>query len=386
MTTTIDPEKRESGKHVSVALPAADLSKEILASIGTIVRMSSAPQFLIDRSHRVIAWSRAMEDFTGIRDEDVIGTTQHWKAFYDVKRPCLADLVVDAAARDLSFWYQKKWAESECADKAYEAIDFFPRIGKKGKWLHFTAVPIRDNSGIIIGTVESFEDLTQMKLMERALQLSGKKLHLMNSITWHEIENKITSIRGYIEISKEITKNEECMKCFEAEEVLLKKIHELLKYTVDYQKIGMQPPRWLNVGETIQTVLSLMDMSSLRMNINVNSLELFGDPSIELMFAHLLKNTLNNGKDVPEIRINFDKVPEGLRLLFEDNSKGIPLNRKKSLFNEPIINANNFYLKFIHDILEFSGMSIRETGDPDKGLRFEILVPHGAYRITGSSD
>ena len=64
----------------------------------------------------------------------------------------------------------------------------------------------------------------------------------------------------------------------------------------------------------------------------------------------------------------FEKVPEGLRLLFEDNSKGIPLNRKKSLFNEPIINANNFYLKFIHDILEFSGMSIRRNRSPRQGF------------------
>jgi hypothetical protein len=39
-------------------------------------------------------------------------------------------------------------------------------------------------------------------------------------------------------------------------------------------------------------------------------------------------------------------------------------------------------MKFVHDILEFSGMNIKETGDPDKGVRFEIIVPHEAYRFT----
>ena len=32
------------------------------------------------------------------------------------------------------------------------------------------------------------------------------------------------------------------MKCFEAEEVLLKKTHKLLKYTVEYQKIRYATP------------------------------------------------------------------------------------------------------------------------------------------------
>jgi hypothetical protein len=41
-------------------------------------------------------------------------------------------------------------------------------------------------------------------------------------------------------------------------------------------------------------------------------------------------------------------------------------------------------MKFVHDMLEFSSMSIKETGDPDKGVRFEILVPHGAFRFTGT--
>jgi hypothetical protein len=384
MSATENPEKKENSKVAAILSPSADLSHDVLAIMGTIVRMSAIPQFLIDRNHYVVAWNRALEESTGITEEDMCGTTQHWKAFYDTKRPCLADLLVDDATKDLSFWYRDKWAESECVEKSYEAIDFFPHMGKKGKWLHFTAVPIQDSNGTIIGIIESLEDLTEMRLMERSLLLSNKKLHLMNSIAWHEIENKITSIRGYIEFSKEIVKNEDCIKCFDAEEVLLKKIHELLQYTRDYQKIGTQPPRWVNVGGTIQAVHSLMETGSLSMDAEVHALELFGDPTIEMMFTYLVKNTLKNEKPSPEIRVGFAEIPEGLRLIYEDNSIGIPFNRKKNLFAENIVNAGNFYLKLIHDVLEYSGMSIRETGEPGKGLLFEILVPKGAYRFTPS--
>ena len=61
---------------------------------------------------------------------------------------------------------------------------------------------------------------------------------------------------------------------------------------------------------------------------------------------------------------------------------GIPHTKIHSQFKETIVKANNFCMKFVHDILEYSYMSIKETGDPDKGLRLEILVPHGAFRFT----
>ncbi|WP_048068446.1 nitrogen regulation protein NR(II) [Methanoregula boonei] len=381
MTTTTNPEKREDGKLSAILTPSVDQSNDILSLMGAVVRMSVIPQFLIDRSHSVIAWNRALEESTGISGEEISGTPRSWTAFYETKRPCLADLLVDDATKDLSIWYRDKWAESDCVERSYEAIDFFPRLGKKGKWLHFTAVPILDGNGVILGCIESFEDLTSLKMMERSFLLSQKKLHLMNNIVWHEIENKITSIRGYIEFSKEIVKNESCMKCFEAEENLLRKIHALLQFTRDYQKLGTQHPCWVNVGRAIQSVFSLMETGSLSMDAEAHALEIFGDPALEIMLAYLVKNTLANGKSAPEVRISFAEVKEGLQLTYGDNSAGIPLTRKNNLFKEEIVNASNFSLKLIHDTLEYSGMSIRETGDPDLGLRFEILIPKGAYRF-----
>jgi hypothetical protein len=35
------------------------------------------------------------------------------------------------------------------------------------------------------------------------------------------------------------------------------------------------------------------------------------------------------------------------------------------------------------EILSITGLTIQETGEPGKGVRFEILVPAGAYRFSG---
>jgi len=39
-------------------------------------------------------------------------------------------------------------------------------------------------------------------------------------------------------------------------------------------------------------------------------------------------------------------------------------------------------LALAREILSITGISIKETGEPGKGARFEINVPKGAYRFT----
>jgi len=386
MTVTTEPKKSGSGEPVGPVPPRSDRSNEILAIWDILIRTSLVPQFLIDRNHCVIAWNGELETVTGMKEEDILGTTRHWKAFYDEKRPCLADLLVDDTPGDLAVWYQGEYDRSGRTGTAYHATDFFPHLGEGGKWLHFTAVPIRDGTGTVIGAVESFEDVSKRQTLERALALSDKKLNLMNSVAGHEIENKITGVRGYVELTRGLISDDERGKCFDAEENALKQIHELLKSMMDYQMIGAQPPRWINLTETIRSIVSLMEIESLHIEINVDAVELFGDPTLAIMFSYLIKNTISRVKTVPEIRVSFAEIPEGLRLAYEDNSAGIPPDRKECLFKESIVNSDNFCMKFVHDILEFSGMCIKETGAPGKGTRFEIFVPHGVYRFTGTQE
>lgn len=126
---------------------------------------SPIPQFMIDKNHHVIFWNKALEAYSGIKARDVIKTDQQWRAFYDNKRPCLADLIIDNKTEDLMQWYGEKLKKSRLVDDAYEATDFFPKMGKDGVWLFFTAVVIRDLKGNIIGALETLEDRTDTMLV-----------------------------------------------------------------------------------------------------------------------------------------------------------------------------------------------------------------------------
>lgn len=147
-------------------------AEEMLAKI---IDGSSISSFVIDENRRVTHWNTAIEALTGIKREEVIGTDKQWRAFYSEKRPTLADLITDgASAEEIESYYQGKCQRSALINDAYEAEDFFPELGRNGKWLHFTASPIKNRTGEIIAVIETLHDITERKKAERALQESEK--------------------------------------------------------------------------------------------------------------------------------------------------------------------------------------------------------------------
>lgn len=150
-------------------------SKPDLVELNRIIDYSPLPQFVIDKDHRVVVWNKALEDYSQIKSTDIVGTDQHWKAFYKTKKPCIVDLVVDEDLNELEYWYPNQWKPSERMKGAYEAEKYYPHRGPQGTYLHFIVSPIYNPDGEIIGGFESFEDITQRKLVERELRESEKK-------------------------------------------------------------------------------------------------------------------------------------------------------------------------------------------------------------------
>ncbi len=145
------------------------------AKLGNILHGSPIPTFVIDYNHKVTHWNRALELYSGIKAEDIVGTDQHWKAFYSEKRPCMADLLVDERIDQIPQWYPGKYRASDLIEGAYESIDYFPRLGKDGKWLYFTAAPLKGSGERLIGAVETLQDITETKRAEERIKLLSRQ-------------------------------------------------------------------------------------------------------------------------------------------------------------------------------------------------------------------
>ncbi len=152
-----------------------------------ILHRISVPTFVIDQDHMVTHWNMALEKLTGLPATEVMGTRCHWQAFYPSEKPLMADLVVDNAHEDVvAGFYNEKYRKSSLIDSAYEAEDFFPGLGNEGKWIFFTAAPIPDSSGRIIGAVQTLQDITERRQAEKEVRESAqryKELSITDSLT-----------------------------------------------------------------------------------------------------------------------------------------------------------------------------------------------------------
>ncbi|CAG0889451.1 unnamed protein product [Cyprideis torosa] len=128
------------------------------------IDMLYSPAFAVDKDHKVIHWNRACEKFTGVKAKKVIGTTDHWKPFYTSKQPMMADLVLNYMPEPIiDKHYSGHWRKNDFLPGAFEASRFISTLGRKGRWVSFTAAPIRDEEGEIIGAIQVLEDHTHQK-------------------------------------------------------------------------------------------------------------------------------------------------------------------------------------------------------------------------------
>lgn len=150
---------------------AERVQRETEDRLSQTIMGSPVPTFVIDNNHIVTHWNKALENVTGISGRDVIGTNKHWIALYSAERPVMADLLVDSATKDeVLKYYNGKLHKSANGEHAYAAEDFFPNMGSQGRWLFFTAAPLRNSEGEITGAVETLQDITARKKFEQSLQ------------------------------------------------------------------------------------------------------------------------------------------------------------------------------------------------------------------------
>ncbi|MBE9572178.1 MAG: GAF domain-containing protein [Proteobacteria bacterium] len=153
------------------------MSKEILSQI---VQGNTIPTFVIDNQHRITHCNRAFENLTGIAADEIIGTRKQWMVFYSEERPVMADFIVDKASADeLARYYGKKYQKSAVTEGAYEAENFFPNLGENGKWVFFSAAPLKDAEGNVTGAIETLQDISERKRAEETVRRSERRLRAL---------------------------------------------------------------------------------------------------------------------------------------------------------------------------------------------------------------
>ena len=255
-----------------------------------------------------------------------------------------------------------------------------------------TIVPVEINAHVvnILGkeiVVSVIRDITERKLAHDTLQRVNRKLNVLSQLTRQDLTTQIFVLNSYLEMAKtHATGHDGIIKNIESSERAIKSIKEITEFTKDYQNMGEKPPKYQNVKLSFLFGLSHISIGEIQHRLETENLEIFADPLLEKAFQGMLENSVEHGGHVSRIRVSHTVTPDGVTIVFEDDGVGI-LNEKKDLIflRGEGVRASVRGLFFVREILDITGITITETGEPGKGARFEMTVPKGAWRIAGKS-
>ncbi|HEY5496969.1 MAG TPA: PAS domain S-box protein, partial [Syntrophales bacterium] len=147
---------------------AEEALRENQSRLADIVTFLPDATLAIDKEKRIIIWNKAIEEMTGVPAAEMIGKGDHAYTipFYGEARSQLMDLV-SLDQKEIAARYPNITREggSLTAEAFCNAL-----YNNKGAWVFAKASLLHDQSGNIIGAIESIRDITERKQSEEKIQ------------------------------------------------------------------------------------------------------------------------------------------------------------------------------------------------------------------------
>lgn len=219
-------------------------------------------------------------------------------------------------------------------------------------------------------------DITERKTAEIALHNANKKLQLLSGITRHDIQNTLTILQGYLSLVIEHNNDSTLTKYLNEIECAADAIEEQIAFTSQYDAIGANI-RWQKISESLPERLP----GTITIQNDCTGLSILADPILRNVFSNLLDNTLRHGQKATRGHLFCEINDDECRIIWEDDGIGIPADQKEMIFKRGVGKHTGFGLFLSREILLISGITIHETGEYGKGVRFELHIPKGMWRL-----
>lgn len=381
-----------------------------------IIHGNSIPTFVIDQNHRITHWNKALERLTGIFSQDMVGTNEQWRAFYAFKRPTMADLILDQANEEkIREFYANIYARSKLLEDSYEVEDYFELNGKK-TWLFFTAAPIKSRSGLLIGAVETLQDITSRKTLEqeilrqqailehkveeRTLQLKktyeqllhAEKLSAVGKLAAsiaHEFGNPIIGIRNFLkEIQKTTAFDQDDAELLQLAIQECQRVKDLISNLQSFNRPTSGNMASMDLHQAINDMLLFCKKSFREKRIVVKKKL---DPHLPMIrgvhdqIKQVILNCLNNAQEsIPKhggmIQLSTEHTEQAVLLHISDTGKGILESDIVYIFEpffstKPAVEGTGLGLSVSYGIMKGHQGNIEVSDTSSHGTTFTLSFP-----------
>jgi PAS domain S-box-containing protein len=276
-------------------------------------------------------------------------------------------------------------------------IEFLQNAGFES-WLITSTSPIIGESGLFLGSILVFMDISERKWAESELaayaqefsnscdkiQELNDKLRVVGSLTRHDIRNKLSSLNSvsYL-LKKTFTDIPSALQHISLMEKIVQDIVQILNFEALYEQIGSQQMIPLEVQKFFTEATALIsDLKGIKLDCQCHRLTVIADSLFRQLLYNLIDNTLKYGQKTTTIKLSFHKNKDNLLLVYEDNGVGISEDMREHLFERGFGKGTGFGLYSMKRVCEGYGWTICEKGQLNEGVKFIITIPHGKYMIT----
>jgi PAS domain S-box-containing protein len=247
--------------------------------------------------------------------------------------------------------------------------------------LETSGVPFFDIDGRLLGYRGISRDITERKRAEEVLRQANKKLNLLSSITRHDINNQLSVLIGYLRILEKKQPDTSFSEHFRKINAAAQRISAMIRFTREYEKIGVNVPVWQDCHTLVDiaAIQAPLEKVILKNDLPAGA-EVFADPLVVKVCYNLMDNAVRYGGKITTIRFYAQESGDDPLIVCEDDGDGVPADDKEKIFEPGYGKNTGLGLFLAREILDITGISIRETGEPGKGARFEMTVPKGVWR------
>ncbi len=223
-------------------------------------------------------------------------------------------------------------------------------------------------------------DVTARKKTEAALLGANRKMHLLSSVTRHDILNQLTILQGYLGLVRDQATDPVLLDYLDRQETAIGFIQRQIAFAQDYSGLGDRAPEYQDLGECVARAATNLP-PVLTLMTEVDGVEVYADPMFEKVFYNLFENAVRYAGPAPTVRVDCSCREESLVISVEDDGPGIPADEKEKIFLRGFGKNTGLGLFLVREVLAMTGIVVRETGEAGQGARFEMLVSRGCWRF-----
>jgi len=364
--------------------------EKISGFLNNILESLTSGVLAIDLEGNVTLFNRAAEEILGYGTKEVIGKPYLEVIGKGMEEKHSLPFVLKSHQLNADEYKLCENGEKEVYSKNGEKIP-----------VKFSTSLLKDKGGEILGAVEVFFDLTQMKRMEEEMMRVKTLAALgeMAAIVAHEVKNPLGGIRGFAELlDRDLEtgdpRKSSVKKIMEGVETLDRIVTSLLNYVKPIQF----SPRKIEIKKFLDETINFfkMDSSQVKENVHLEKKfppdELFCHLDLE-QFRQMLLNLLHNAvQAMPQggkimVELNQDVAinarpskPEKKWVILKISDTGIGMSKgtKEKLFT-PFFTTKErgtgLGLSTVKKIVEAHWGEIEVESEPGKGTTVQVRLP-----------